>query len=51
MCPLPDDSSSRLAHPAVLNEFSPQERTLLLQVAHQAVTAVPIPRNSPIPVK
>ena len=39
MCPLPDDSSSRLAHPAALNEFSPQERTLLLQLAHQAITA------------
>lgn len=39
MCPLPDDSSSRLTHSVALNEFSPQERTLLLQLAHQAITA------------
>ena len=39
MCPLPDDSSSHLTRPAALNEFSPQERTLLLQLAHQAITA------------
>ncbi|MGZ4733347.1 MAG: AmmeMemoRadiSam system protein A [Terriglobales bacterium] len=39
MCPLPDDSPSRLTHPAALNEFSPQERALLLQLAHQAIAA------------
>jgi AmmeMemoRadiSam system protein A len=39
MCPLPDDSSSHLTHSAPLNEFSPQERTLLLQLAHQSITA------------
>ncbi len=42
MCPLPDDSPSRLAYPpgsAEPNEFSPEERTLLLQLAHQAITA------------
>ena len=39
MCPLPDDSSSHFTHSAALNEFSPQERTLLLQLAHQAITA------------
>ncbi len=39
MCPLPENSSSRLTHAAAPNEFSPQERTLLLQLAHQAIAA------------
>ncbi len=39
MCPLPEYSSSRLIHPAAPNEFSPEERTLLLQLAHQAIAA------------
>jgi|ERR1700730_9436274 uncharacterized protein len=40
MCPLPDDSSSPLAcrsdRPEP-NEFSPQERTLLVELAHEAI--------------
>jgi AmmeMemoRadiSam system protein A len=39
MCPLPENSSPRLTHPAATNEFSPQERALLLQLAHQAIAA------------
>jgi len=39
MCPLPEYSSSRLIHPAAPNEFSPEERSLLLQLAHQAIAA------------
>jgi AmmeMemoRadiSam system protein A len=42
MCPLPDDSSSPLAcrlHSSEPNEFSPEERTLLLQLAHEAIAA------------
>ena len=30
MCPLPEDSSCHLTHPATPDEFSPQERKLLL---------------------
>jgi AmmeMemoRadiSam system protein A len=41
MCPLPNDSCARLACPsnAGSNEFSVQERALLLHLAHQAITA------------
>ena len=42
MCPLPEDSSSRLAcRPGCSepNEFSPEERTLLLRLAHEAIAA------------
>ena len=41
MCPQPEESSFRLtqAQAAPLNEFSPQERRLLLQLAHQAIVA------------
>jgi AmmeMemoRadiSam system protein A len=39
MCPPSEDSSSRLARPASPNEYSPEERTLLLQLAHQAIAA------------
>jgi AmmeMemoRadiSam system protein A len=37
MCPPPEDSSSRWAHSVAPGEFSPEERTLLLQLAHQAI--------------
>jgi AmmeMemoRadiSam system protein A len=37
MSPPPDDPSSRLIHPAATDEFSLQERALLLQLAHQAI--------------
>ena len=40
MCPPPEDSSSRPTHPAPPNEFSSQERALLLQLAHQAIAAI-----------
>ena len=39
MCPPLEDSSSRLTHPAALNEFSTEERSLLLQLAHQSIAA------------
>jgi AmmeMemoRadiSam system protein A len=42
MCPLPDDRSARLACPssnAQPNEFSPEERSLLLRLAHQAIAS------------
>jgi AmmeMemoRadiSam system protein A len=39
MCPPLEDSSSRLTHPAALNEFSREERSLLLQLAHQSIAA------------
>ena len=39
MCPLPEDSSCHLTHPATPDEFSPQERKLLLQLAHAAIAA------------
>jgi uncharacterized protein len=42
MCPLPDDSSARLAcraGSAGPNEFSDPERVLLLHLAHEAITA------------
>lgn len=44
MCPLPDESSpeaspSRLTRPSAPDHFSAQERTLLLQLAHQAIAA------------
>jgi uncharacterized protein len=42
MCPLPDDRSARLTCPSSSpqsNEFSPEERNLLLQLAHQAIAA------------
>lgn len=41
MCPLPDDCSARLAcrpSRAGPNEFSDQERALLLHLAHEAIT-------------
>ena len=37
MCPLPEGSISRRTQPTAPNEFSPQERRLLLQLAHQAI--------------
>jgi uncharacterized protein len=43
MCPLPEDSPAPLASPARSpepNEFSPEERALLLKLAHDAVLAV-----------
>jgi AmmeMemoRadiSam system protein A len=43
MCPLPEDSPVPLASPARSpepNEFSPEERALLLKLAHDAVLAV-----------
>jgi AmmeMemoRadiSam system protein A len=39
MCPPLEDWSSRLTHPAALNEFSREERSLLLQLAHQSIAA------------
>jgi AmmeMemoRadiSam system protein A len=39
MCLLPEDSSCHLTHPATPDEFSPQERKLLLQLAHAAIAA------------
>src|SRR5262245_60669616 len=39
MSPPPEDASSRLLPPAAPDEFSPQERALLLQLAHQAIEA------------
>jgi AmmeMemoRadiSam system protein A len=39
MCPPSEDSSSRLARPASPNEYSPEERMLLLQLAHQSIAA------------
>ena len=39
MCPPLEDSSSRLTHPAAPNEFSREERSLLLQLAHQSIAA------------
>ena len=39
MCPLPEDSSCYLTHPATPDELSPQERKLLLQLAHAAIAA------------
>jgi len=42
-CPPPDDTSSGLAHPPAINayapEYSPQERSLLLRLAHEAILA------------
>jgi AmmeMemoRadiSam system protein A len=37
MCPPLEDSSSPLTHPVAAHEFSPAERILLLQLAHQAI--------------
>src|SRR5689334_11687213 len=39
MCPLPEDSSSYLTHPALPGELSPKERKLLLHLAHEAIAA------------
>jgi len=39
MCPPLEDSPSRLTHPAGLNEFSTEERSLLLQLAHQSIAS------------
>jgi uncharacterized protein len=39
MCPPLEDSSSRLTHPAAPDEFSREERSLLLQLAHQSIAA------------
>src|SRR6476620_11100585 len=39
MCPPLEDSSSRLTHPAALIEFSREERSLLLQLAHQSIAS------------
>jgi AmmeMemoRadiSam system protein A len=42
MCPSPDDLSTRLTCPsssAQPTEFSPEERSLLLRLAHQAIAA------------
>jgi AmmeMemoRadiSam system protein A len=39
MCPLPEDSSSHLTHPPAPNEFSPEERKLLLGLAREAIVA------------
>jgi AmmeMemoRadiSam system protein A len=39
MCPPLEDSPSRLTHPAATNGFSPEERILLLQLAHQSIAA------------
>jgi AmmeMemoRadiSam system protein A len=42
-CPPPDDSSSGLAHRHAINryapEYSPEERSLLLRLAHEAILA------------
>src|SRR5258708_29542739 len=38
MCPPPEYSPSQTHRPA-LNEFSPEERALLLQLAHQSISA------------
>lgn len=43
MCPLPDDSAFRLAtrpSPSLPNEFSPEERVLLLRLAHESIIAI-----------
>ncbi len=48
MCPPPEDSPSRLCHPAAPNEFSPEERTLLLRLAHQAIAAALEHRSIPL---
>ncbi len=39
MCPPPDDFLPDLIHPATLNEFSLEERTQLLQLAHQSIVS------------
>jgi uncharacterized protein len=39
MFPPLEGSPSRLTHPAATNEFSPEERALLLQLAHQSIAA------------
>lgn len=39
MYPPSEDSPARLTRPAAPNEFSPEERTLLLRLAHQAIAA------------
>ena len=43
MCPPPDDSVFRLAtrpSPSLPNEFSPEERVLLLRLAHESIIAM-----------
>jgi AmmeMemoRadiSam system protein A len=43
MCPPPDDSAFRLAThagPSLPNEFSPEERVLLLRLAHESIMAM-----------
>src|ERR1700687_2425258 len=43
MCPPPDDSEFRLAthpSPSLPNEFSPEERVLLLRLAHESIIAI-----------
>ncbi len=39
MCPPPDDSLPTLIHSATATEFSPEERTQLLQLAHQSIVS------------
>jgi uncharacterized protein len=39
MCPLHDDRLTRLSGSSHPNEFSPEERTLLLRLAHEAIAA------------
>ncbi len=51
MCPLPDASSSRLTcrHGSLEpNEFSPEERALLLRLAHDAIAAALDQREMPL---
>ncbi len=43
MCPPPDDSAFRLTthpSPSLPNEFSPEERVLLLRLAHESIMAM-----------
>ncbi len=51
MCPLPDDSSSRLAygiHRSEQKECSPEERKLLLKLAHEVIAATLEQREIPL---
>jgi uncharacterized protein len=49
MCPLPEDSPAHLASPAAeLNEFSLEERALLLKLAHTSVAAALDRREIPL---
>ena len=48
MSPLPENRSDSVCSPAQQNEFSPEERKILLKLAHDGIAAAFEPRDLPV---